>query len=105
MAGADGRRVDGCGCRGVAKQFGPHAGIGLRNGVLRPRGERPTFQGREMSTSDEAPEKNEAEEYSAPEGSTCEMSWTSSGGAKLALKATSEWMVLRKKEKPAADIF
>ena len=48
----------------------------------------------------------EKKEYTrAPEGSSCELSWTSPSGTRLALKATSEWMVLRKKEKPVADIF
>lgn len=55
-----------------------------------------------MAVTETIPEKKD---HKAPAGSSAEMSWSGGGKAKFKIEVTSEWIVLRKKEKPAAEIF
>src|SRR5438552_12675426 len=43
-------------------------------------------------------------EHKAPTGAETTATWTA-GGASIAYTASAKWLVLRKKEKPAAEIF
>jgi carboxypeptidase C (cathepsin A) len=52
--------------------------------------------------SNEAADKKD---YQAPLGARCTLTWTSSQGEAVAVAVASDWIVLRKKEKPAAEIF
>jgi carboxypeptidase C (cathepsin A) len=52
--------------------------------------------------SNEAAEKRD---YQAPIGAKCTLTWTSPQGEAVGVEVVSEWVVLRKKEKPAAEIF
>lgn len=53
----------------------------------------------------ETPEKSEKKDYEAPKGASASVTWTSADGRSAKVDVISEWIVLRKKEKPAADIF
>lgn len=57
--------------------------------------------------SDEAAEKKgrQAEDHQAPAGARTSLAWTSEDGHVVNVEVASEWIVLRKKEKPAAEIF
>lgn len=57
--------------------------------------------------SDEAAEKKgrQAEDHQAPAGARTSLAWASEDGHVVNVDAASEWIVLRKKEKPAAEIF
>lgn len=55
-----------------------------------------------MSESTATPDKKE---YKAPVGAQSEMQWTPEKGKSVEIEVTSEWIVLRKNEKPAAEIF
>lgn len=44
-------------------------------------------------------------EYKAPLGATTDLRWTSANGSHMDLAVTADWLVLRKKEKPAAEVF
>jgi len=58
-----------------------------------------------MSESGTQPEKQEAKaDHEPPVGAETTGSWTGPGGP-LEYTATANWIVLRKKEKPAAEIF
>ncbi len=48
---------------------------------------------------------DEKKEYQAPKGNRREMSWRGPDGNEHRLEVSAEWLVLRKKEKPAAEIF
>lgn len=48
----------------------------------------------------------EKKDHKAPAGSSTEINWSGGGGkAKVKIEVSCEWIVLRKKEKPAAEIF
>jgi carboxypeptidase C (cathepsin A) len=53
----------------------------------------------------ETPEKSEKKDYEAPKGASASLTWTAADGTTSKVDVISEWIVLRKKEKPAADIF
>lgn len=44
-------------------------------------------------------------DYHAPKGNTCKIAWTPEKGDAESVDVTTEWLVLRKKEKPIAEIF
>lgn len=44
-------------------------------------------------------------EHRAPQGASTEDTWTGLGGAAVPYRATGEWMLLREKDKPAAEMF
>lgn len=44
-------------------------------------------------------------EHQPPPGATARFSWTGDGGHSAGIEAISEWIVLRKKERPAAEVF
>ena len=50
-------------------------------------------------------ETAEKKDYRAPTGAKSSLVWTSAEGETFAVEVASEWIVLRKKEKPAAEIF
>src|SRR5437016_2452709 len=59
-----------------------------------------------MSTSEtSAPPPADKKEYKAPLGTSQSLNWRSEAGRDFAVQVTSEWIVLRKREKPAAEIF
>jgi len=47
----------------------------------------------------------EKKDYKAPQGSSTDITWTSDDKKTFEIEVTSEWITLRKKEKPAAEIF
>jgi carboxypeptidase C (cathepsin A) len=63
--------------------------------------------------SSEIPEKNEPAKretadknsYQPPLGATTSLTWTAADGTSSKIDVRSEWIALRKKEKPAAEIF
>jgi carboxypeptidase C (cathepsin A) len=59
--------------------------------------------------ADEAPPPSEADkgrkEHQPPKGATHKVDWTSDAGTSAEVDVTSEWIVLRKKERPAAEMF
>src|SRR5262249_62435037 len=57
--------------------------------------------------SDETPTASDKDNkaYQAPKGATCGLTWTSEAGDDAAIDVISEWSVLRKKERPAAEMF
>src|SRR5262249_60605726 len=57
--------------------------------------------------SDETPTAADKDNkaYQAPKGATCGLTWTSEAGDDAAIDVISEWSVLRKKERPAAEMF
>lgn len=56
-------------------------------------------------TEDTAPTKTDAKlDHEPPAGAEVEATWTG-GATPLDYRATAKWLVLRKKEKPAAEIF
>jgi len=50
-------------------------------------------------------ETTEQKEYTAPSGSSKRITWHSGDNAAVDVDVVAEWIVLRKKEKPAAEIF
>lgn len=44
-------------------------------------------------------------EYKKPEGAGSDVTWTNEAGKTSEVEITSDWIVLRKKEKPAAEMF
>jgi carboxypeptidase C (cathepsin A) len=59
--------------------------------------------------ADEAPASSASDkdkkEHQPPKGATHKVAWTSDAGASAEVEVTSEWIVLRKKERPAAEMF
>jgi carboxypeptidase C (cathepsin A) len=58
--------------------------------------------------ADDAPspsEKDRKKEHQPPKGATHRVAWTSDAGDAANIEVTSEWIVLRKKERPAAEMF
>jgi len=47
----------------------------------------------------------EKKEYKAPQGATLDLTWTATDKSAHDVEVSAEWIVLRKHEKPAADIF
>jgi carboxypeptidase C (cathepsin A) len=58
-----------------------------------------------MSTEAADKKPDPAKDHQPPLGAQTTLSWTSPEGATASIAVISEWIVLRKKEKPAADIF
>ena len=59
-------------------------------------------------TPQATPEKqatSDKKDYQAPKGATQKLAWTNDRGESSDIEVISEWIVLRKKEKPAAEIF
>src|SRR5262249_59940390 len=57
--------------------------------------------------SDETPTASDKDNkaYQAPKGATCGLTWTSEAGDDADIDVISDWSVLRKKERPAAEMF
>src|SRR5215468_9140194 len=59
--------------------------------------------------ADEAPAASasdkDGKEHQPPKGATHRVAWTSDAGASAEIEVISEWIVLRKKEHPAAEMF
>src|SRR5262245_6203843 len=53
------------------------------------------------STSD----KDNKKEHQPPKGTTGKIAWTDDAGHIADIEVISEWIVLRKKERPAAEVF
>ena len=51
-----------------------------------------------------APDKDK-KEHQPPKGATCTVTWTNDAGHDAGIDVISEWSVLRKKERPAAEMF
>jgi carboxypeptidase C (cathepsin A) len=47
----------------------------------------------------------EKKEHQPPKGATHKVAWTDEAGSTADVEVTSEWLVLRKKERPAAEMF
>lgn len=50
-------------------------------------------------------ETTDKKEYKAPQGATNDLTWTAADNSTKEIEVTAEWIVLRKNEKPAAEIF
>lgn len=48
---------------------------------------------------------SESQKHVPPDGSALDLVWNSPNGGTLNVEAVAEWIVLRKKEKPAAELF
>jgi carboxypeptidase C (cathepsin A) len=59
----------------------------------------------ETTPNNSSADKSKKEEYQAPKGATKSAVWRTAAGREVSYKATSEWIVLRKKEIPSAEIF
>src|SRR5215475_643498 len=52
-----------------------------------------------------SPSDKDKKEHQPPKGATHKVTWTSDAGAAAQVDVISEWVVLRKKEHPAAEMF
>ena len=59
----------------------------------------------EMPEKNETLEKPEKKDHQAPAGAQAHLIWTAEDGIATRVEVVSEWIVLRKTEKPAAEIF
>jgi len=50
-------------------------------------------------------DKDDKKEHRPPQGATHKVSWTDDAGRFADIDVISEWIVLRKKERPAAEVF
>jgi carboxypeptidase C (cathepsin A) len=59
----------------------------------------------EAPTSASAASEKDKKEHQPPKGATHRIAWTGDDGQAADVEVTAEWMVLRKKERPAAEMF
>jgi carboxypeptidase C (cathepsin A) len=50
-------------------------------------------------------DKEEKRDHRPPQGATRKVAWTDDAGRAAEIEVVSEWLVLRKKERPAAEVF
>src|SRR5262249_7202106 len=55
--------------------------------------------------SPSASAKDDKKEHQPPKGASHKVTWTNDAGAAAVVEVISEWIVLRKKERPAAEMF
>jgi carboxypeptidase C (cathepsin A) len=55
--------------------------------------------------SDKDKSQKDKKEHEPPKGATHKVLWTSDSGQAAEIEVTAEWLVLRKKEQPAAEMF
>jgi carboxypeptidase C (cathepsin A) len=59
----------------------------------------------EAPTSGSAASDNDRKQHQPPKGATHRIAWAGDDGQAADVEVTAEWMVLRKKERPAAEMF
>ena len=57
------------------------------------------------SSASDKTDKDDKKEHRPPQGATHKVSWTDDAGRFADIDVISEWIVLRKKERPAAEVF